>query len=181
VDSSECKRRLHELKFVTRMNQQYHQILQWRWAVADRIVRIMVAFIASASVCFGLLGLCYTYCNSYAIGASCCGLAVALILNVVPFAGKERFYADTFRRWSDLRQEIESLEVQVADVRSQTRVPKHIVDRVRVLTEKRNIVNASEPCPYGPVLDRCEEAQWEAIHGKGVRSQEDLDKREKRD
>jgi hypothetical protein len=88
---------------------------------------------------------------------------------------QERFYADLVARWTDLRLEVETLQVKTAGLSSDKRVPDHIAERLQMLGERRNTIEARESAPWKRLLRRCQEDQTEETWGAGIRTAEDVE------
>ena len=91
-----------------------------------------------------------------------CSISVAVfavfaagLLNVVPTASKLTFYADMFRRWSDLRQDADSLAIDVKLSGDNPENAEYLEMRYRELLAKKNALNAREPAPDEQLLHDC--------------------------
>ena len=177
MNYAQATRELYDLRFVAGMNQRCTQIVQGRWATADRFVRILMATLAFCAVLFGAFGGVWTQAG---LGFSIAGCIVALVLNVGPFGRRERFWTDLYRRWSDLRSDVESLELKTKGVPAEDQVPDHIVERMQAFSQKRNGIEADEPKPSKRLLVRCHEDQTEEVWGKGIRTPDDVQAEQKR-
>lgn len=177
MQRKEADRILHSLFFSAAMNQRYHQALAWWWDFADRVVRIAVSVVATFGLLFAALGGRWT-------GAGLCiatiALILAILLNIVPFADTRHFYADLYRRWSDLRVQIDSLGIKITRC-SEAEIPEPLLDRIEDVQRQKALILGSETAAWQGLLERCHGDQTEALWGKDIRTaehvQEELSKR----
>lgn len=91
--------------------------------------------------------------------ASLISVVVATALNVIPADTNTRFYADMFRRWSDLRQDVDILQVDADALKKDTSLTQWMLRRYSELLAKKNALNALEPAPNLALLERCQDEE----------------------
>lgn len=166
----DCDRMIHDLGFTAVVNQRYHQILEWRWATLDRLMRILIGVLAAFGVLLAALGSPW---GTLSLVVPMAALIAAILLNILPFGEIQRFYRDLFRRWSDLRQEVELARMAVRDLQGQD-VPEHLFQRLQSLMQRKAAILADEPAAWRGLLIRCQEETTESIWGKGIRTPEQV-------
>jgi hypothetical protein len=140
----------YKISFIAGMNQRYHQRLASWLAWSDRGVRIVVGFLAVASLVLSLA----KQSSTFSIAITLAGAVAAMILNIVPLGEWHRDHVDIFRRWSDLREEIDILAVGVPES-----VSDEFIARLRCLESKMHRICGSEPHGWSAVLKKCESAE----------------------
>ena len=171
MKKADCDSTLHDLEFTAASRQIYSKKLEWRWNLADHVVRIVVGVVAAFSLLFTALDNGWT---TPALIAAIVGLCVALVLNVVPFGTTARFYTDLVRQWSDLRLEADTLKLRIADLAADNEISEPLAERLEVLTQNKHRILACEPAPWKKLLQRCVEDRTEATWGKGIRTPQQI-------
>jgi hypothetical protein len=175
MEKQECADRLFAAKFTAGMNLRYHQALQWRWGAADKAVRIVVGILAVIGIFLAVAADKYP---TEGIILAVASAVVAMILNIVPFGDLEKFHADLFRSWSDVRREAELQEIKLAHLDPKKATIEAVCERITELCSKENQLCASEPAPWPTLLAKCEQDENESHWGAGIRTSADV-KREK--
>lgn len=85
-------------------------------------------------------------------------LGLAIVLNIYPSAEREMFHRDLFRRWSDLREDIDSLLVLVERLTA-SRISEEVLNRIQDFTAKKNRINGMEDAPDEALLEKCYEEE----------------------
>ncbi len=165
--------KIEDLSFQCGMNQRYYQIQAsnaWWWATA---IALAVAIIALASTLLTVasyyrpddpdklpvIGLRrYFTLGRISLVVSVMSLIAATILNVAPVTSEGQYYSDLFRRWSDLRQDVDGLKEE-ADSGSPE---EYIAKRYRDLLIKKNAISAHERAPDTALVERCWEDENES-------------------
>jgi hypothetical protein len=88
------------------MNQQFHQTLASFWTWCNRFVQIAVACLAVTALCLSFTDEPHWIERSIAALAA----AFAIALNVLPLGDWVQEHYELFRRWTDLREEIDDLQ-----------------------------------------------------------------------
>ena len=145
---------LQLLSFTAGMNQRYHQDDAQRWARLDRGVRILVGLLTTLGV--ALLPF-PVWSAAMTIGAA----IAAVVSAVVPVGDWNRVHLDLFRRWSDLRQDVDSVMIRLNKDASGA-APEHLVERFKEMTAKKVGLNALEPAPHEKRLERAYQQEHEA-------------------
>lgn len=142
----------HEISFIAGMNQRYQQSNAAVYAIRDRSFRIAVGLLTVMSAMLSIItaqvpGLGWIAAS---IAVSSTAAAIGVILNVLPFADSERKFRDLYRRWCDLREEIDSLEFELSGTPT-----KAIVDRLRQLDGKVHRISALDTETDKRLLQKC--------------------------
>jgi hypothetical protein len=87
----------------------------------------------------------------FSIAAACAAVA----LNVLPFGTWEQRHRDLFRQWTDLREEADLLEMNLAD----SPPSEHHIDGLKRLAMKVHRINGSEPAANIKTLAECQHAE----------------------
>jgi hypothetical protein len=165
MTESQCKKRLHDLIFGCGANQRYHQLMASYWGLADKAAKISVA--AVAVVALALTFMDHDWKRAEIIWASIAA-ALAIVLNVVPFGEREKFYDELFHSWSDLRTDAQVFELKVE--LSDAPAEQHICERLAELIGKEHLIDSREPAPFRRLLIRCQGDENESRWGAGIRT-----------
>jgi hypothetical protein len=99
------------------INQRFHQDRARYWSRWNQTVQIAVAALAVLGLCMSVGAL--TAANAWVDGASifvaAMAAVVAIILNVSPIGDYAQDHRDLFRRWTDLREDIDAMLFDVED------------------------------------------------------------------
>ena len=152
MDSSAFRTKRYQLSVLTGMNQRYHQRRTHVWTVCNRSVQITVGVLAVAGVCLSVAAwLAHDDRVDIAaiIVASLAAIA-AIALNVLPLGDWSQQHADLFRRWSDLREDIDGL---LFDVDGDPGIVQS--ERLKQLDAKVHRICGSEPHFQKKLLEEC--------------------------
>jgi hypothetical protein len=146
----------YKISVTAGMNQRYHQAFARYWVRWDRASRISVGVLAVGGVMLAVVTAVNTSAWWVGLSILIAGLAalVAITLNVVPLPDWALQSSDLFRRWSDLREEVDSLEYGVADKPSGA-----LVDRLKQVSAKVHRICAIEPAADEKFLCECLKAE----------------------
>lgn len=138
------------------MNQRYHQSKASRWARFDRSFRIAVGVAAVGGAMMSVVTATTNGWGWDALSITIASIAagIGVSLNVVPFGDWERQHVDYFRRWSDLREEVDALEFEIADKPTATQTA-----RLKNLDAKANRICGLEPKADEKLLNECYESE----------------------
>jgi len=162
----------YELKTTGGINQRYHQLLEWWWGAADKCIRVLIGVLSV----LGVLWPMFVDSDSTAPAWSGFALiALALVLNVMPLGDREKFHADLFRGWSELRKDAERLEFKLKSLQENANIKVHF-ERSEEIADKANSLNASEPAPWKRLLKRCYWDEIECQWGEGIRSNDAIER-----
>ena len=157
MNTAEARQKQYELSINFGMNQRYHQFKATHWAKLEKGFRIVVGFLAVASaiatcVTAALPALTWVIVS---IVVAVLAALMAVALNVLPFADWERDHRDLFRRWCDMREEIDALLFDIGD----ETVADDVAEKLRQLECKATRIDALEPAPDEPFLNECYKAE----------------------
>lgn len=156
-------------------NQRYHTKLSRLWAICDKGTRIAVGILATLS-----FGLAYAGSNtSMAIWLAFLSALTAILVNVIPFGEWEKTHRDLFRRWTDLRQRWEALEIKTERL-PQEKVPDHLLDLIEELNATSHRIEGGEPAPIKWLLERCQDEENLSRYDEKNPSDTDILKRRKK-
>ena len=153
MTEEELSQQIFELSVQAGMNQRYHQRNAGRWNRADSEVRISVgmfavsglslsiASVATSSPWFGLASLVAILFTAVA----------GMVMNLYPFAEWERDHEVLFAQWTDIRQEVDSLQF-VSKLADRTTYFARLQGRMHRLC-------GSEPVADEALLERCFEEE----------------------
>lgn len=158
---------LYKLKFMCGFNQQYHQILEWRYGVADKLVKVALAI-------FTLIGVVLAFPSlaspTAGVVVAVAAAAAAWTLNIIPLDSREKFHGEMFRLWSDLHADAEQEGRRSCGRDISNSANHHFCDRLGDLQSKAHALHAMEPAAHRGLLQRCEEDERERMWGPGVRT-----------
>ena len=157
---------LWELSITSGMNQRFHQHLADNALWWDFWWKLAVALATSAGAVLSVVG----YFNGKAkfIAAtsaivSILGMVFGVWLSIAPSDATARQHLDLFRRWSDLRQDVDTVMVRSRTNEDEAiAAPPFLVDRYIDMLAKKNHLNSLEPSPDRALLERFqdEEESW---------------------
>ena len=163
---------IHDNLFTAGMNQQYHQTMAWRWEAADIILGLVVAILAIASV------VCAANKNrfgKYSLWVSSCGVVLMILLLFFPSGTWKLQYKDLFNRWTNLRQRVEALQIQLNAIPEGEPIPEYFDSQAEQITAMEQDIASDEGAPHRVLLLRCFGDQAERMYGKGIRTPEQID------
>jgi hypothetical protein len=170
MTNAECKLKIYDLIATCSVNQRFHQKMSWRWGLADKAVKIIVALVAIAALITALGG---KYWETWSIGFTVIAAIAAVILNVVPFGEHEKFYHEMFHLWSHLRIDVEMFDTKIEHQKNQS--DPHLIERFAELKVKEHTLNCLEPAPSRSLLRKCQEDHNESIWGRNIRTPEQVE------
>ena len=155
------------LSMTAGMNQRFHQARARHWLWWNRFIQISVGSLA-------VLGLCLAVAAAFSESRAIDWIAVfvaflaavaAIALNVVPVGDWAQQHLDLFRRWCDLREEVDSLLFEVTGDPTDGRV-----ERLKQLDGK-----VHRNCSAEPGLDEKTEKILMECHAAEKRSRRKAD------
>jgi hypothetical protein len=174
MDKAEFDTRLREVVYCSRVNQRYHQLLEWRWGAIDKLVRAAVGILAIAGVVLAVPKLDLAWPGFWVALAS---VVVAAVLNIFAIGDWEKSHGELFRLWNDLEADSLAQEQKTYDLDDPP--DAHHLERLQEMRTKMIALNAAEPAPFKSLLKRCQEDENEAEWGPGVRTPEQVERRRK--
>ncbi|MFI5113508.1 MAG: hypothetical protein ACHP7J_00085 [Terriglobales bacterium] len=176
MKNQSLKLALYKMTMNCDANQRYHQILRWRWMVADKAAKILVAMFASLA-----LGAVFLdeHWKPLEITVALIALVSAIVVNVAPFGEYEMAYERLFQGWSKLRKSVDLLHLKTED--NSLDADPHVVEQFHDLQNERNLLNAEETAPYRSLLAKCEADSKQSFTGfrTNAEIEEERFKREK--
>jgi hypothetical protein len=135
------------------MNQRYHQSVAHWWTGWNRAVQITVAILAAIGA---ILACVAPFAKSTALDVvsavfACLAAIVAIALNVLPLGDWSQEHLDLLRRWSDLREDADSLLFDLTD----DEPPPHLIARLKSLDAKVHRICGGEPLSDKALLEQC--------------------------
>lgn len=150
MNRTDFDKRQYELSVMAGMNQRYHQQQTDLWGSRDRWLRIAVGILAVGGSMLSVVTIYRTDALWIASSVTVAGIAAfaAVILNVIPITDRERRHLDMFRRWSDFREEIDSLRFVL-------KITDDATARLSSLDAKSHRLCALEPTADETLLSIC--------------------------
>jgi hypothetical protein len=174
MDADQVAKQIHCLQYTSGINQRYHQRLEWWWGFADKVIRISVGVLAVFGLWASMNGPgSADTAEALAVGS----LALAVALNVIPSAEREKFHGELFHRWSDLRRSAELLKVRLDDPKTTV---AGVRERILEMTDHENTLHGCEPAPWRWLLELCQGDENEAEYGPGIRTHQQVEAEKKR-
>jgi hypothetical protein len=139
------------------MNQRYHQHEAHRWWWCDTIAKIVTAVFAVIGMALAIVSASVDswLADSFGVAVSLIAAVSAVVLNVIPFGAWESKSADLFRRWTDLREEVDTLEFELGDGQPSADLTRWLQD----LDAKLHRIVGSEVLANPRLLSQCEYAE----------------------
>ena len=150
--------KLHNLTFTAGMNCRYHQILEFRWSVWDKLIRVAIVVLALADVLLSALEVHY-----WALGVAVAAGLIAIVLNIIPFGDWEKQHGELFRLWNDLRSDVELEETKTCHNDEDHTVEAHCVERLIEIQNKSNALHSMEHASNAKLLLECFMAEEKAM------------------
>lgn len=145
-----------DLSMTAGMNQRYHQARSHWWICWNRAVQIAVGLLAVIGACLAVSAASVdnVWVDVSAILFASLAAVAAIALNVLPLGDWAQEHLDLFRRWSDLREDVDALEFEqppgaVGDI------PRELVDRLKALDAKKHRICGIEPAMNERLLEKC--------------------------
>lgn len=149
------KNKVYDLSVIAGMNQRYHQTQQnwwWWWDTGAKIVTAVAAIIGLSLGIVSALVAAWPFVDWLGVALSFVAAVAAIVLNVVPFGAWESKSADFLRRWSDLREEIDALDYDLAE--SMPPSPS-MIQALKQCEAKSERLHGSETLANQTLLDKC--------------------------
>lgn len=108
----------YEMSIQAGMNQRYYQFFESRWWLCDTSAKVATAVLAVIGAILAAAALSPGHSelvDQWAFGFALLAAISAVVLNVVPFGSWEKEHRDLFRQWSDFREEIDVLELELGE------------------------------------------------------------------
>ena len=153
----EFKKERYEISFTAGMNHRYHQARAHTWTIWNRCIQIAVGALAVIALCFAVVaGTMETrWADAGAITSAALAAIMAIALNVVPVGDWVQHHLDLFRRWSDLREDIDSLRFEESSISPDGSPSPEIAERLKSLAAKVHRIGALEPPAHPGLLTKC--------------------------
>lgn len=163
---------LYQLSVTAGTNQRYYRDLLTTSEAEDSHIRFIVGAVAIVSLALAIVAVFrgeasplpwkfeilkkFTSWNVASVCVAILSAIVAWQLNESPEVSALVRTADIYRRWSDLRTDIDTLQEQV-EQEPDDKLPSDIGERMRVLLARKNQNNAYDRAPDEKLLEKCEE------------------------
>jgi hypothetical protein len=149
--------------FTAGMNQRYHQARASHWACWDRTCKISVGVLAVAGACLSVVTISSPAGSLIMVSAIVAAMAavVAIALNVLPLGEWNSQHAALFQRWSDLREDVDSLLFELDGDNPSVA----LVSRLRELEGKVHRICGTEPACRKELLAECFREEEQSRHG----------------
>ncbi|MCA9265745.1 MAG: hypothetical protein KDA60_17910 [Planctomycetales bacterium] len=126
----------YRISFTAGMNQRYHQDRAHWFEWWHRGTAIAVGFLA-------VTGAILAFVPAWTVVpriVACISAGAAIFLNVIPFGEWARQHSDLFRRWTDLREEIDALYFDLDGEPT-----PELIARLRAIDGKHHRICSAEP------------------------------------
>jgi hypothetical protein len=152
MNHDDFEQKQYHLSVTAQMNQLYHQSRARWWTVWNRGVQIAVAVLAVIGVCLALAAAMTHDFGTDLAAIIVEGLAAvaAIALNVLPLGDWAGESSSFLRQWSDLREDIDALDFDLAE-----QVTPELIARLKVLDGKVHRICGSEPRMNEALLGKC--------------------------
>jgi len=143
------------------MNQRYHQSYSTRWCWIDRGFRIAVGIftVTGAMLAIAASANASSSLALWSIGIAIISAILGVVLNILPFADWERRSSDLFRRWCDLREDVDALEFELKGNPTAA-----LVARLRQFDGKVHRICGMEEKPDEKRLQQCYDQEEASRH-----------------
>ncbi len=146
--------RYYELSVIAGMNQRYHQTIAARWGCGDAATKITVGLFAVAGAVVSVATSGGGW-GTASIVVSFIAAFAAISLNVVPLSDRKELHLDLFRRWTGLREAIDTLPFSSFPSKSRDLIYKDLLS-------KQHQICASEPLASPALLQKCFDEEQES-------------------
>lgn len=136
--------RQYHISVIAGMNQRYHQDRSSLFAWWDRGLKIAVGLLAVAGSVLAFSGP-----EWLSILIACVAAAFAIVLNVVPVGDWHCHHVELFRRWSDLREEVDAMIFGIGENPS-----PDLIAHLRGLDAKVHRICGAEPKGDQTLIDK---------------------------
>lgn len=156
MTSEQFQHKQYDISVIAGMNQRYHQrrasLFAW-WDKGFRASSCVSSAVAAALVVV-MAGTDNKVVAGFSIAAAVIVAAIGALLNVLPFGDWEKSHVDLFRRWTDLREEIDALLYHTNGEPS-----AFLISRLKELEAKAHRICGMEPACKTKLLDECHRAE----------------------
>jgi hypothetical protein len=144
----------YEVSFTAGMNQRYHQACEHYWTWCDRFCKILVAVLAIAALCFAVVAWAVEHWawDATAVATATAAAIAAIVLNVLPLGDWARTHQALFQRWTDLREDADTLRSMVGSEPTDEQLV-----RLRELQAKVHRICGAEPGYDEALLEKFED------------------------
>jgi hypothetical protein len=136
------------------MNELYHQRMESKCDLGDKLIRIVVMAIAVGGLVFAVPDLTNPWVGFV---VSIMALVAAAILNIVPAGDWAKHHGEMFRLWCDLRGDAEREHLKTCEVSDDDKVKEAGAERLVDLWGKVAPLNAAQQAPDDKLLKECHE------------------------
>jgi len=153
MTNPEFKRNQYETSVIAGMNQRYHQVCADRLSKQDRISKVAVGLLATFGFCFSAITAISSHWALTTASVVLSGLAaaVAVWLSVMPYGEFACRHTALFQRWTDLREEVDSLLFELKGEPDAT-----LESRLKEVSAKVHRISATEPGCDVELLKECQ-------------------------
>jgi hypothetical protein len=158
----EFEQKQYHISVCAGQNQRYHQRRAHLWTRWDRGVRIAVGVLAVIAFSLAIVA---TFRHSGLVDwlgviAAFAAAVAAVVLNVMPLGEWSAQHLDLFRRWTDLREDIDALEFDFQGDPTQ-----ELIDRLKALDATVHRICGTESVgPKKSLLDECYREEVRSRH-----------------
>jgi hypothetical protein len=161
MKAADLNRKQYHLSVTAGMNQRYHQKRAQKWTWWNRSVQISVGIFA---VLGAVLSSITPFVENFKLDLAAlvvAGIAacVAVALNVLPIGMWQDSHLDLLRRWTDVREEIDSQRFIRGD-----KVSDEQWERLKQIDAKVHRICGSEPDCDQELLNACYAAEERSRH-----------------
>lgn len=193
---SDLIEKLYDLSFTAGMSQRYHQSAWTQSEFLDTGVQVFVGVFAVIGFIYSMYGYFKgsdkawlvapvikwitrgryepDY-NAVSVFTAILSLIAATVLNITPTNKSVSYHADLFRRWSELRRDVDDLDIMARNEKSSI-TEDELTRRYQELLARKNVINSLEKSAKRSDLIRFYEDENE--YRTGFRTEEDKRKAE---
>ena len=156
MTADEFQKKQYDLSVTAGMNQRYHQRRAGRFAWWDRGFRVGIGVLSavSAGLAVAAANNSVSHVEGYSVAIAIVVAGIGATLNVLPFGDWEKSHVDLFRRWTDLREEVDALLYHTNGEPS-----AFVISRLKELDGKLHRICGMEPACKTKLLDECHRAE----------------------
>jgi hypothetical protein len=152
MNPAEFEQKQYEISVQAGTNQRYHQRRANYWLWWDRAVRIAVGIMAVGAFSLSIV-TAFTHpvlVDIASIAVAFTAASAAVALNVLPLGEWAAQHLDLFRRWTDLREDVDTILFDYGE-----EVTPEFVGRLKQLEGKAHRICGSEPECESNLYDQC--------------------------
>lgn len=163
MTSEQFRDKQYEISVMAGINQRYHQSRAGHFAWRDRGFRISIGMLSAVAASLALITVKSTHpaWNWVSMIIATLVAIIGTILNVFPFGDWERQHADLFRRWSDVREDVDGLLYDLDEEPS-----SYLVERLKNLEAKVHRICGIEPSCKKKLLEMCQKDEHRSRCGE---------------